>query len=271
MSSLAHISEPVLRFGIFATVFVAMALAELARPRRPLRAGRWPRWATNLGMAATAGVLVRLMAGLASPLAAVGAAVLAERNGWGVLRLLDAPPAMAVVLSLVVLDFAIWLQHVASHKIAPFWRLHRMHHADLDIDLTTGIRFHPVEILLSMLWKVVCVLALGVPAVAVVTFEAALNACAVFNHANVRLPRALDAALRLVVVTPDMHRVHHSVLPREHDSNYGFNLSIWDRLFRTYTPQPEKGHDGMTIGLAPYQTGESRKFWWCLLLPFRKA
>jgi len=271
MSSLDEIGEPMLRLGIFAAVFAAMAVCELARPRRPLRAGRWLRWPTNLGMAATATVLVTLTGALAAPLVATGAAVLAARHGWGLLHMIDAPPAVAFVLALVVLDFAIWLQHVASHRIGMLWRLHRMHHADLDFDLTTGIRFHPVEILLSMLWKVACVLALGVPAAAVVAFEAILNACAVFNHANVRLPATLDAALRLLVVTPDMHRVHHSVEPREHHSNYGFNLSVWDRLFGTYTAQPGRGHDDMTIGLAPYQSADSTRFWWCLTLPWRKA
>jgi sterol desaturase/sphingolipid hydroxylase (fatty acid hydroxylase superfamily) len=161
-------------------------------------------------------------------------------------------------LALLALDLAIWVQHLASHKIPLFWRLHKVHHADRDIDVTTAVRFHPVEIALSMLWKIVVVVPLGAPPLAVLLFEVILNACAMFNHANIALPAWLDGALRVAIVTPDMHRVHHSVLRREHDSNYGFNLSLWDRLFRTYTAQPEKGHRGMTVGLSPYQTARRR-------------
>jgi sterol desaturase/sphingolipid hydroxylase (fatty acid hydroxylase superfamily) len=173
------------------------------------------------------------------------------------------------VVALLALDLAIWAQHLVSHKVPLFWRLHQVHHADRDIDVTTAIRFHPIEIGLSMLWKIVVVLVIGASPLAVFLFEVILNGCAMFNHANLALPRSLDGILRLIIVTPDMHRVHHSVLRREHDSNYGFNLSIWDRLFRTYTAQPEGGHQGMTIGLPPYQNLNPSRFDWSLLLPFR--
>jgi sterol desaturase/sphingolipid hydroxylase (fatty acid hydroxylase superfamily) len=171
-------------------------------------------------------------------------------------------------VAVLVLDLAIWGQHWASHKVPLFWRLHQVHHADRDIDVTTAVRFHPVEIALSMLWKIVVVVPLGAPPLAVFLFEVILNACAMFNHANIALPQWLDRILRLLVVTPDMHRVHHSVLRREHNTNYGFNLSVWDRLFRTYTAQPEGGHQGMTIGLPPYQSEAPTRFGWSLWLPF---
>ena len=179
------------------------------------------------------------------------------------------PLWIKVAASLLVLDFAIWAQHLASHKIPIFWRLHRVHHADRDVDVTTAVRFHPIEIALSMLWKIAVVVPLGAPTLAVLLFEVILNACAMFNHANIALPTWLDRALRLLIVTPDMHRVHHSVRFREHDSNYGFNLSVWDRLFRTYTAQPEAGHEGMTIGLATLRDEQKAdRLHWMLLLPF---
>ena len=268
MQMLETISEPVLRLGMFAAVFVVMAALEAVRPMRKQRSVRMWRWSTNLALAVTGSVLVRLLGLLAAPLVATGAAVLAARHGWGLFNLLDWPAALAFGLSLVALDFAIWLQHVASHKIPLFWRFHRMHHADIDIDLTTGIRFHPIEIAVSMLYKVVWVLVLGVPASAVLAFEVILNACAMFNHANVRLPPLVDRLLRLAVVTPDMHRVHHSVEPDEHDSNYGFNLSVWDKLFGTYRAEPRAGHLAMTIGLAPWQDEAPTRLWWSLVLPW---
>jgi sterol desaturase/sphingolipid hydroxylase (fatty acid hydroxylase superfamily) len=247
-----------------------MAVVEFAWPKRKLIASKGRRWFTNIGISVTAGFLIRLMATAAVPIAAVTAAFYAEDHEIGLLNHAQWPAWVKVVVSLVLLDLAIWAQHLASHKIPVLWRLHQVHHADRDIDVTTAVRFHPIEIGLSMLWKIVVVLLLGAPPLAVFLFEVILNACAMFNHANVALPRWADAILRLVVVTPDMHRVHHSVLQREHDSNYGFNLSLWDRLFRSYTAQPEGGHQGMTIGLDPYQTEEPSKLGWSLILPFRR-
>ena len=262
--------DDLLRFAVFAGVFLVMAAVEFFWPKRKLIASKGRRWLTNIGISVTAGVLIRLMATAIVPIAAVAVAFYAEDHQIGLLNHAPWPTWLKVAASLVLLDLAIWAQHLASHKIPVLWRLHKVHHADRDIDVTTAVRFHPIEIGLSMLWKIVVVLVLGAPPLAVFLFEVILNACAMFNHANVALPGWADAILRLVVVTPDMHRVHHSVRRREHDSNYGFNLSLWDRLFRTYTAQPEGGHQGMTIGLNTYQTEEPSKLGWSLVLPFRR-
>lgn len=262
------LSETALRFLAFAAIFAVMALLELWLPRRTLSVSKARRWTTNLSIIALDSLLVRLMGMLAVPLVAIAAALYVERQGLGLFNWLGVPFWLALPVSLVVLDLAIWAQHLASHKIPSLWRLHRVHHADRDIDVTTSIRFHPIEIGLSMLYKIVIVLALGVPPLAILLFEVILNGCAMFNHSNVALPGWLDRGLRVFVVTPDMHRVHHSILHREHDSNYGFNLSIWDRLFGTYTAQPEAGHEGMTIGLPPYQHEGPTRLWWSLALPF---
>jgi sterol desaturase/sphingolipid hydroxylase (fatty acid hydroxylase superfamily) len=240
-------------------------------PKRTLVAPKGRRWLTNLGISVTAGLVLRFMAALAVPVAAIAAAFYAQENHIGLLNNVAWPEWMKVAIALVVLDLAIWAQHLASHKIPILWRLHKVHHADRDIDVTTAVRFHPVEIALSMVWKIVVVVPLGASPLSVFLFEVILNACAMFNHANIALPLWLDRIVRVFIVTPDMHRVHHSVLRREHDTNYGFNLSVWDRLFRTYKAQPEGGHLGMTIGLTPYQSEEPTRFGWSLLLPFRRA
>lgn len=263
--------EPVIRFAAFAAVFAVMALFELVSPRlaRPEMAGSWKgrRWFTNLSMVVLSTVLLRLV----FPAAAVGMALWAEANGWGLFRQAGIPPVVAGILAFVILDFAVWLEHVASHKIPLLWRIHRMHHADTGFDLTTALRFHPLEILLSMLWKAAIVILLGPPAVSVLVFEIVLNATAMFNHANARLPDRLDRILRLVLVTPDMHRVHHSSWQPETDSNYGFNLPVWDRLFRTYRDQPRAGHEAMTIGLDDFRGPVTASLPWTLALPFRLA
>jgi sterol desaturase/sphingolipid hydroxylase (fatty acid hydroxylase superfamily) len=270
MVTIAGLSEPVVRFGAFAVILTVMAALELAMPKRELRASKPQRWLTNLSIVALGMAATRLMALVAAPLAAVAAALIAEANGWGLFNLIGLPPVVEIILAIVILDLAIWLQHLLSHRVPMLWRVHQMHHADVDFDVTTALRFHPVEIVLSMLYKVVVVLILGPAALAVVLFEILLNGCAMFNHANIDLPRSLDRVLRLILVTPDMHRVHHSVLRHEHDSNYGFNFSIWDRLFGTYTDQPAGGHQAMTIGLAPYQTASPSRLGWSLALPFRR-
>jgi sterol desaturase/sphingolipid hydroxylase (fatty acid hydroxylase superfamily) len=265
------VSEAWLRFGVFAGVFVLLSGLELLHPRRRLIASKARRWMTNLVIVGVDGLVVRAMAWLAVPLAATGAAAYAQAHGIGVLNWLGWPQWLEVALAIIALDFAIWVQHVVTHKVPLLWRVHQVHHADRDIDVTTAIRFHPVEIALSVLWKIGCVLILGAPVAAVILFEILLNACAMFSHANIALPSPLDRVLRTLIVTPDMHRVHHSVIRREHDSNYGFNLSVWDRLFGTYIQNPEKGHDAMTIGLATYQSDEPSGLSWSLLLPFRGA
>ncbi|MCH9809365.1 MAG: sterol desaturase family protein [Alphaproteobacteria bacterium] len=269
MDILSGLSEPVLRFSVFAGILLAMAVLELLLPKRPLGAPKAKRWATNFAIVAIDTAVVRLMGALAVPLVAVAAAVYAESRGWGLFNVIGLPNWLEFILALLILDLAIWFQHFVSHKVPMFWQLHQVHHADVDIDVSTAIRFHPVEIALSMLWKIVLVFVFGPSALAVVVFEVILNGCAMFNHANIALPKRLDALLRLVIVTPDMHRVHHSVIQSEHDTNFGFNLSIWDRLFGTYTAQPDKGHDAMTIGLNSYQSANPTKLLWSLALPFK--
>lgn len=263
------LDETTLRLGAFLSIFITMAVLERLLPKRALRAAVAKRWVTNISITAIASLLVRVMAHLSVPIAAVAAALYADTHNIGLLNWTALPIWLESLVAIIVLDFALWLQHLISHKWPPLWRLHQMHHADLDIDVTTAIRFHPIEIALSMLWKIVWVLALGASAMAVVLFEVLLNGCAMFNHANLALPSWLDRILRTVIVTPDMHRVHHSIIRREHDSNYGFNLSIWDRLFRTYCAQPEGGHQDMVIGLKQYQTDAPTRLGWSLLVPFR--
>jgi sterol desaturase/sphingolipid hydroxylase (fatty acid hydroxylase superfamily) len=270
MDGLFGQSDGIIRLAVFLGVFAVMTLIELAWPKRTLSVSKGKRWFTNLGIAVTATALLRFMAMIAVPVAAIAAAFYAQAHGIGLLNHVAWPQWLKIVVALLALDLAIWAQHLVSHKVPLFWRLHQVHHADRDIDVTTAVRFHPVEIALSMLWKIVVVVPLGASPLAVFLFEVILNACAMFNHANIALPASFDRVLRLFVVTPDMHRVHHSVIRREHDSNYGFNLSLWDRLFRTYTAQPEAGHQGMTIGLSPYQSEAPTKFGWSLWLPFGK-
>ena len=270
MDGLLGQSDGLTRLAAFAAVFLLMAAIELIRPKRRLSVSKPRRWLTNLGIAGVDTLVLRLMAALTVPVAAVAAAFFAKERGLGLLNQVDWPYWVKLVIALLALDLAIWFQHLVSHKVPVFWRLHQVHHADRDIDVTTAVRFHPVEIALSMLWKIVVVIPLGASPFAVFLFEVILNACAMFNHANIALPAWLDRALRLFIVTPDMHRVHHSVLYREHDRNYGFNLSLWDRLFRTYLAQPKAGHQGMTIGLPPYQSEAPTRFGWSLWLPFRQ-
>ncbi len=269
MEILPGLSEPVLRFSAFAGILLAMALMELAIPRRKLGASKARRWLTNFSIVVIDTLIVRLMGMLAVPLVAVAAAVYAEQQGLGLFNVVQWPGWLKFLLALLILDLGIWFQHYMSHKVPVLWRLHKVHHADVDFDVSTAIRFHPIEIALSMLWKIVLVLVFGPSAVAVVVFEVILNGCALFNHANIALPSWLDRMVRLVIVTPDMHRVHHSVLRHEHDSNFGFNLSVWDRIFGTYTDQPEKGHNAMQIGLKDYQTSSPTRLFWSLALPFR--
>lgn len=243
-------NEPMLRLAVFLVVLVAMAGWELAAPRRRQDIPRILRWTNNLALVVVDTIILRLT----FPILAVGLALMAEARGWGLFNVLDLPLWLAVLLSILLLDLAIYLQHVLFHAVPSLWRLHRMHHADLEFDVTTGLRFHPVEIVLSMVIKLAMVASLGAPAMAVLLFEVLLNATALFNHANIRQPAGLDRVLRWVVVTPDMHRVHHSVIPVETNSNFGFNLPWWDRLLGTYRAQPKAGHDGMTIGIEQFRT-----------------
>ncbi len=258
-------NEPIIRAGIFTVIFVMMAIWESLAARRPQRINRWQRWPANLMIVIVDTLALRVI----FPMAAVGAAILAQQQGWGLFNLLDMPMWLSVLLALLLLDLAIYCQHRVFHAVPVLWRLHRMHHADLEFDVTTGLRFHPLEILLSMAIKFVVVIALGAPPIAVLIFEVLLNATSMFNHGNVRLPLTLDRYLRYLLVTPDMHRVHHSVVRRETDSNFGFNLPWWDRLFKTYTPQPAAGHDGMTIGIESFRDVNELKLVRLLTQPFR--
>ena len=249
----------------FGGVFALMAISELIGPRRTQTIGRGWRWPNNLGVVAVDTLLVRIL----FPTTAVGMALVAEAHGLGLFNVVQLPPWFGVLASVILLDLAIYFQHVLFHAVPVLWRLHRMHHADLDIDVTTGLRFHPIEILLSMVIKLAVVIALGAPALAVLLFEVLLNATSMFNHSNVRIPEGFDGVLRWFVVTPDMHRVHHSILLRETNSNFGFNLPWWDRLFGTYRPQPAAGHETMTIGIEQFRDPRELGLDRMLLQPFR--
>jgi sterol desaturase/sphingolipid hydroxylase (fatty acid hydroxylase superfamily) len=255
MAELLLANESLIRITSFLVIFVAMAAWEATAPRRQRELSRLLRWSNNLGLV----LIDRVLLHLSFPVLAVGFALLAEARGWGVLNSFDVPFALALPVSLLALDLAIYLQHVLFHAVPALWRLHRVHHADLEFDVTTGLRFHPLEILLSMAIKLAVVAALGPPAIAVLVFEVLLNATSMFNHSNVRIALGLDRILRWILVTPDMHRVHHSIHPNETNSNFGFNLPWWDRLLGTYRAQPRDGHEGMTIGIEQFRT--PRELW----------
>ena len=243
-------NEQPIRLGFFIGTLLIMGLWEIIAPRRALTVSKLLRWTNNLGLVFFNTFLLRVL----FPAAAVGMALFAAENGWGLFNYYQLPLMVTVVLSIIVLDFIIYLQHVLVHAVPALWRLHRVHHADLDYDVTTGARFHPIEIILSMLIKFATIIVLGPPVVAVIIFEVLLNAMAMFNHANVGLPKPVDKFLRWFIVTPDMHRVHHSIEDDETNSNFGFNLSWWDRLFGTYRNQPRAGHENMTIGIRNFRT-----------------
>jgi sterol desaturase/sphingolipid hydroxylase (fatty acid hydroxylase superfamily) len=263
MSDWALEHESYVRLAFFAGVFLVMASWELFFPRRVLLTAKAERWFRNLGIVVLDTVVLRLL----FPAAAVGMAWTAEERNWGLLNHVALPYLAKVVVSVVALDLLIYLQHVMFHAVPALWRLHMVHHADLDFDLTTGNRFHPLEIVSSMLLKIAAVAALGPPAIAVLAFEVLLNATAIFNHANVRIPLAVDRVLRWFLVTPDMHRVHHSVLAAETNSNFGFNLTWWDRLLGTYREQPRFGHEEMTIGLRQFRDRDRLGLGRMLVLP----
>jgi sterol desaturase/sphingolipid hydroxylase (fatty acid hydroxylase superfamily) len=258
-------AEILVRVGAYAAVFAALAAWEFAAPRRALLAGRGPRWPGNLGVLLVDILTVRLLV----PTAAVGAAVVAAEHGWGLFNLLPLPGWAAGLAGFVLLDLVIYAQHFVFHHVPVLWRLHRMHHADLDLDLTTGVRFHPIEILISIAIKIAVVMAFGIPALAVLVFEVVLNATSMFNHANVALPRRFEPVVRWLVVTPQMHQVHHSVDRVETDSNFGFNLPWWDRLFGTYRAAPKAGEAGMTIGLPAFRDPAELRLDRLLTQPFR--
>ena len=260
-------NEPLIRLIAFSSILAALALWEILAPRRRQQISRGARWPSNIAVVVIDTLLVRL----AFPITAIGLALLAETRGWGLFNALQVPAWAAIPLAVILLDLAIYLQHVLFHAVPALWRLHRMHHANLEVDVTTGSRFHPVEILLSMVIKLGVVAALGTPAVAVLIFEVLLNATSMFNHANVDIPSRLDRVLRWIVVTPDMHRVHHSINAPETNSNFGFNLPWWDRLFGTYRDQPGAGHEQMTLGIEQFRNPAELRIDRMLLQPLRDA
>ena len=256
--------ESEIRLAVFLGMFITIAVWELAAPRRLLSCSRLFRWSSNLGIVVLNTISLRLI----FPVAAIGVSGYAMSRGWGVFNILQLPNWIEVALSIVALDFIIYWQHVVFHKVPLFWRLHRVHHTDLDFDVTTGVRFHPAEILLSMIIKMLAVVVIGAGAVAVLIFELVLNASSMFNHGNVRLPLRADKALRLILVTPDMHRVHHSTVVDETNSNFGFNLPWWDYIFNTYRSQPSAGHDAMTLGLSEFRVLRKQTVLDLVVLPF---
>ena len=259
-------NEPLVRLGSYAGIFGLMAIWEVIAARRESTTGKGSRWVGNLSLVFFDTLAVRLL----FPTAALGTALIVADLGWGVLNVVSVPYWAAVAISVAALDLAIYLQHIMFHALPALWRLHMVHHADVDLDVTSGTRFHPIEILISMLYKLAVIAVLGPPVLGVLLFEVVLNALAMFNHANARIPLPLDRVLRWIVVTPDMHRVHHSVERREHNTNFGFNLSCWDRLLGTYKDQPEKGHQGMTIGLKSFRERTWQSLPRLLAMPFVK-
>lgn len=261
-------NEATIRLSVFLGILAILIVVEFWIPRKQRVHPRQGRWITN-GLITMLNTITLNLMSIAMPLLAVGAAMDASDKGWGLFNLMNLPLWADIVLTVIILDFVVWLQHLLNHKIPFLWRFHRMHHTDRDLDVTSAVRFHPVEIAYSMLLKIAVVYLLGPAAIAVVVFEVILNGTAMFNHANLGLSKKLDAILRKVLVTPDMHRVHHSIYHEEHDTNYGFAMSVWDRIFGTYTDQPRDGHAEMKLGLQ-WQDDRPTKIIWSLLLPFRK-
>jgi sterol desaturase/sphingolipid hydroxylase (fatty acid hydroxylase superfamily) len=261
-------TETLIRASAFLVVFALLAITEILAPRRRLSVSKVRRWFANLTIVS----LNPLSVALVFPLLPIGLALLASEQNWGLLNQWAMPYPifylLKIIIGFLILDFTVYTQHVLHHALPSLWRLHMVHHADLDFDLTTGLRFHPIEIVISMAIKLAAVAVFGVPPVAVLIFEVALNATSMFNHSNIRIPVKVDQALRLMVVTPDMHRVHHSVIIQETNSNFGFNLPWWDRLFGTYKDQPDKGHTDMVIGLAQFRDQQKLSLPRLLILPF---
>jgi sterol desaturase/sphingolipid hydroxylase (fatty acid hydroxylase superfamily) len=257
-------NEAEIRLGFFFGIFLLVALWELLSPRRVLTTSKPVRWISNMGVVALNTLAVRAI----FPIIGVHIAFTAQEKGWGLLNVIDLPEGLSILVGILVLDLVVYLQHVMFHALPILWRLHMMHHADLDYDVTTGLRFHPIEIIISMIIKMTAIAALGPSVFTVIIFEIILNGAAMFNHGNIKLSISVDKYLRLLMVTPDMHRVHHSVTIRETNSNFGFNFPWWDRLFSTYRAQPAAGHEGMTIGLSQFRDPKRSALHWMLVLPF---
>ncbi|MGQ4002175.1 sterol desaturase family protein [Francisellaceae bacterium CB299] len=260
-------TETTIRMSFFLGVLLLVIVSEIFFPKRALRLKKSLRWANNLTLVFINTILLRLL----FPIAAVGVALWCEVNSIGILNYLNISQIFKIIIAFIVLDFAIYLQHVLFHYVPVLWRFHKVHHTDQDIDVTTGLRFHPLEMILSMIIKMIVVAVVGAPMLAVIIFEIVLNATAMFNHGNIGLPKVFDSIIRLFIVTPDMHRVHHSTIVSEANSNFGFNLSVWDRLFKTYKAQPSKGHTNMDIGLDEYRDRNiTQKLASMLKMPFSR-
>jgi sterol desaturase/sphingolipid hydroxylase (fatty acid hydroxylase superfamily) len=257
-------NEQIIRLSFFFGALVLVAVWEVIAPRRALTDSKARRWFTNLSLVMINTAVVRIFL----PFLPIGMAYMAREQGWGILNMIVLPTWIEIVLAVMILDFVVYIQHVLFHFLPILWRMHQMHHTDLDLDVTSGNRFHPIEIVISIGIKLMAVALIGPSAIAVVIFEVVLNATAQFNHGNIRIPEAVDRRLRLFLVTPDMHRVHHSIIPRETNSNFGFNLPWWDRLCGTYRPQPKLGHIGMSIGLKEFRNPAKLDLFRLLILPF---
>ena len=257
-----------MRLIAFFGILLSLLVLETIWPRRQRVRESLTRLSTNVLLTVFNGFVMKIAGSFIVPIAAVAAAAYVETKGWGLFNLLSLPSTLELVVSLILLDLAIYGQHVAAHYVPMLWQFHKVHHSDVEFDVTTALRFHPIEIFISMLWKIILVFILGPSVFAVILFEIILNGCAMFNHSNLKLPFKLDKFIRLFLATPDMHRIHHSIIPRELNTNYGFSISLWDRLFGTYTEQPSKGHTDMEIGLEKHQDSEPTKFLWSLRFPF---
>lgn len=256
-------SESAIRLSVFLGILILMGALETLFPARDRVQKRSSRWITNFGLVVIDTLVIRLL----FPVIAVGAAFWAAGQGWGLLNVVALPHWLSVLIAVILLDMMIYWQHVAFHRIPVLWRLHKVHHADRDLDASSGLRFHPVEIIISMIYKMAIVVILGAPVLAVIIFEILLNACAIFNHANVRIPKWVERPLRQVMVTPALHRIHHSVVERETNTNFGFSVIWWDKIFRSYTDQPQ---GDLTLGLNEYQSDAPSGLWWSLTAPFKR-
>jgi len=266
MNGIDFTSEPVIRLSVFILLLAFLALLENISPRRKPRYSKGSRWISNFGIS----ILNSTTVALILPIVGAGAALLADERNWGLFNRLDTPALFSIPLYIIAFDLTIYVQHRLFHKFKPLWRLHRIHHTDLDYDVSTGVRFHPLSIFISAGIKLGLILALGPPAIAVIVSEIVLNATSMFNHSNIKLPHRLDAALRYLIVTPDMHRIHHSVIAQEHNRNFGFNFPWWDKIFNTYKDQPSKGQDAIDIGISGYEEDVSIGILPVLIQPFRK-
>ena len=260
-------NEMVIRLSFFIGIFIVVAFWELLAPRRPLNFSKQVRWYSNIGIVFFNSLVMRWT----FPLLATGLAVMAQEGGWGFFNNVTIPYQLVIIISLLLMDGAIYIQHAMFHSLPLLWRFHRMHHTDMDLDVTSGARFHPVEIIISMGIKFAVIAVIGPPVLAVIIFEVLLNLTAMFNHGNIYIPKKIDQILRCFVVTPDMHRVHHSIVPSETNTNFGFNFPWWDSLFGTYCAQPEKGHKGMVIGLNQFRDPKELHFHKMLIQPFLKS